>query len=402
MQHIKIITSNQEHKEAIDRVAQLMDSDFGLGSKESDELDVLALLIERYEDEQFPIPLPNPIEAIKFRMEQQNLRNKDLIPYIGSAPKVSEVLNETRNLSLNMIRKLNKGLGIPINVLIGEISQKSAPAAKVDWLNFPISEMRRNGYFSDADASIQEIKEYAKETLSSFLASVPNGLNLEPALLRTSAHLRSNMKKTDEYALWAWQVRVLQQAQDQKLPTNYKLGTVDLKWMKNLAQLSWSEHGPTLAKEYLNSRGIHLVIEQHLSKTYLDGAVCLGANGNPIVALTLRHNRLDNFWFTLMHELAHISLHLEDSESWFIDDLDVTSSDSQEKEADCLAQKALLPDEQISKLVFENADAVRDIAKEMNISPCIIAGRLRHDRENHTLFGKLFRDKIRSHFEESC
>jgi HTH-type transcriptional regulator/antitoxin HigA len=402
MQHMKIITSIQEHKNALDRVLQLMDSDFDQGSKESDELDVLALLIERYEDEQFPISLPDPIEAIKFRMDQQNLRNKDLIPYIGSAPKVSEILNKSRKLSLNMIRKLHHGLEIPTNVLIGEITQKSTPDTNVNWSSFPITEMRKNGYFSDTDVSIHEMKEYAEETLTSFITSVSKGLNLKPALLRTSAHLRSNDKKTDDYALWAWQVRVLQKAQGEQLPTDYKLGTVDLKWMKKLSQLSWSEHGPTLAKEYLNSRGIHLITEQHLSKTYLDGAACIGDDGNPIVALTLRHNRLDNFWFTLMHELAHISLHLEESESWFIDDLDSATSNSQELEADSLAQEALYPDKQMESLAFEDADTVRDIAKEMNISPCIIAGRLRHERKNHALFGKLFRDKIRYHFENIC
>jgi HTH-type transcriptional regulator/antitoxin HigA len=379
-----------------------MESDFDQGSKESDELDVWALLIERYEDEQFPISLPGPIEAIKFRMDQQNLRNKDLIPYIGSAPKVSEILNKSRKLSLNMIRKLHHGLEIPTNVLIGEITQKSTPDTKVNWSSFPITEMRKNGYFSDTDVSMHEMKEYAEETLISFITSVSKGLNLEPALLRTSADLRSNDKKTNDYALWAWQVRVLQKAQVEPLPTDYKLGTVDLKWMKKLSHLSWSEHGPTLAKEYLNSRGIHLITEQHLSKPYLDGAVCIGDDGNPIVALTLRHNRLDNFWFTLMHELAHISLHLEESESWFIDDLDAATSNSQELEADSLAQEALYPDKQMESLAFEDADTVRDIAKEMNISPCIIAGRLRHERKNHALFGKLFRDKIRYHFENIC
>ncbi len=81
-------------------------------------MEVLALLVERYEQEKFPIDKPDPIEAIKFRMDQQRLLKKDLIPFIGSASKVTEVLNGTRQLSLNMIRKLSEGLDISVDILI--------------------------------------------------------------------------------------------------------------------------------------------------------------------------------------------------------------------------------------------------------------------------------------------
>ena len=93
---------------------------------ESDELEVLGLLIEQYEEKHFPMDRPDPVEVIKFMMDQQNLKKKDLIPYIGSAPKVTEVLNGTRNLSLSMIRKLSEGLKIPASVLIRESVKKRA------------------------------------------------------------------------------------------------------------------------------------------------------------------------------------------------------------------------------------------------------------------------------------
>ena len=96
----------------------LMDADFKHGSAEADEMDVLALLIEHYENRQFPMDSPDPIEAIRFRMDQLGLKKKDLISYMGSAPKVTEVLNGTRRLSITMIRKLHTGLGIPAEVLI--------------------------------------------------------------------------------------------------------------------------------------------------------------------------------------------------------------------------------------------------------------------------------------------
>lgn len=118
MNQFKVIKNQLDHEQALARLHTLIDSDPTPESPESDEIEVLALLIEHYEKEHFPVELPDPIEAIKFRMEQQGLKRKDLIPYIGSAPKVTEVLNGDRNLSLNMIRRLHQGLGIPLEVLV--------------------------------------------------------------------------------------------------------------------------------------------------------------------------------------------------------------------------------------------------------------------------------------------
>ncbi len=90
------------------------------GTPEADELELFAVLIELYEREHFPVGMPDPVEAIKFRMEQQGLTRKDLVPYIGNQSKVSEVLNHKRPLSLAMIRALNKELEIPYEVLLQE------------------------------------------------------------------------------------------------------------------------------------------------------------------------------------------------------------------------------------------------------------------------------------------
>jgi HTH-type transcriptional regulator/antitoxin HigA len=393
MDHLKIIKTPAEHEAALARLMELMDVAPEDNAREADELEVLALLIEQYEEQEFPIELPDPIAAIHFRMDQQGLINKDLIPFIGSAPKVSEVLNGNRQLSLNMIRKLNKGLGIPVHVLIGEFAQKPANEKETDWQAFPLAEMRKRGYFEGFSGSLQELKEYAAEWMNKLLSSIRGGFELEPALLRTTAHLRGNDKESDPYALWAWQARVLQKAAEQQLPINYQKGTVNLEWMRSLAGLSWSEKGPELAIEYLQKSGIHLVIEPHLPKTYLDGAACVDAGGNPVIALTLRYDRLDNFWFTLMHELAHVALHLDGSDTWFVDNLKAESSDDKEQQADALAQNALLPDD-IDFTQLEDTTAVRKLARELNIAPVIIAGRIRHETGKHTLFGSAFREKV--------
>lgn len=398
MNHMKLIKTQQDHEQALARLMALMDMDPAPGSSENDEIDVLVVLIEKYEKETFPLDKPDPIEAIKFRMDQQGLTNKDLIPYFGSAPKVSEVLSGKRTLSLNMIRKLSEGLGISAEILIQAPEQTSACGEDIEWQAFPLAEMRKRGYFDGFSGTLQELKEYAAEQLSAFLNSVPSGFNLKPALLRTSAHLRSNDKETDTYALWAWQVRVLQKAAKEKLSTNYRKGTVTLEWMQKVAKLSWSSQGPSLAKEYLNKHGIHFIVEPHLPKTYLDGAVCFSADGNPVVALTLRHDRLDNFWFSLMHELSHIALHLDGNQSWYLDDLDALGGDQTEQEADALAKEALIPEVTWQSSIFADAADVRLLSEKLEISPCIIAGRLRHESADHKLFGSLFRDSIKNHF----
>lgn len=398
MNHIKLIKSDQEHKLALARLLSLMDADPAAGTSEADEIDVLALLIERYEQEKFLIDSADPIEAILFRMDQAGLKKKDLIPFIGSAPKVTEVLNGTRSLSLNMIRKLSVGLGIPAEVLIREPKQKTASENEIDGHAFPLAEMRKRGYFEGFNKGLKGLKKYAAEYMSHFMDSVRGGLSLQPALLRTTAHLRSNDKEIDSYSLWAWQIRVLQKAQAQKLANTYEKGTVDLAWMRQLAQLSWSDKGPLLAKEYLKQSGIHLIIEPHLPKTYLDGAVSICGDGKPVVALTLRHDRLDNFWFSLMHELAHIALHLDGTETWYIDDLEAEGSDKIEQEADALAQEALIPQISWESARVVDASSVRALAKSLSISPCIVAGRARYENKNHQMFGTLFRDKVRKYF----
>ncbi len=118
---IRTIKTDADLRKALARAEVLWDAK--AGTPEADELDVLAILIETYEDEAYPIGLPTPVEAIKFRMEQQGLSQKDLMPYLGSSGRVSEVLSGKRELTLPMIRALVEGLGIPAEVLIQRVDR---------------------------------------------------------------------------------------------------------------------------------------------------------------------------------------------------------------------------------------------------------------------------------------
>ncbi|WP_429139821.1 ImmA/IrrE family metallo-endopeptidase [Aeromonas veronii] len=395
MYTVKVIKSENEHEQAMARLMALMDANPPEGSSDANELELLAVLIEQFEAEHYPIDQPDPIDAICFRIEQMGLKSKDLVPFIGSPSKVSEVLNRKRPLSLNMIRQLSQGLGISADVLIREPVQQQVSGMEIDWLAFPLAQMRQRGYFPDFTGSLAELKEYAAEHINRFMAPI-NGFTLKPAMLRTTAHLRSNDKQTDSYAVWAWQAQVLRKAQAEPLTTPYRPGTVTAEWMRQLAQLSWSEQGPHLAKEYLNRAGIHLVFEPHLPKTYLDGAVCVGYNGAPVVALTLRYDRLDNFWFTLLHELAHIALHMDGNQTWYLDDLDAQGNDEIEQQADALAQESLIPASDWPAVALTTPATVTALAQTLSISPCIVAGRVRHETGDHTLFSRQFRDKVKT------
>ena len=394
MNSVKVLKSAQEHRVALARIAELMDADPAEGTPEADELELLALLVDRYEEDRFPVGAPDPVEAIRFRMDQMGLRNKDLVPYIGSASKVSEVLNGKRDLSLNMVRKLSHGLGIPADVLIRDTGRMETGRSALPGERFPLSDMRKRGYFAGFEGSLQELREYACETVSNFVDSVPGGRELEPALLRTTAHVRSNDKTTDPFALWAWQVRVLQKAYEQRLPARYQQGTVTPEWMRRLAQLSWSEKGPHLAVEYLTKSGIHFVVERHLPKTYLDGAACRTRDGAPVVALTLRYDRTDSFWFTLLHELSHVALHIDGTREWFVDDLEAEDTSPIERDADTMASEALIPSSVWETRIPSATHHVEQLARDLGISPSIIAGRARHETGDHRLFGTRFRDRL--------
>lgn len=118
MMSIKPIHNETDYDHALDRVDELMELNPELHTSESDEIEVLALLIEKYEEKVWAIEEPDPIEAIKVRMEQMHLKQKDLVPFIGNKSKVSEVLNRKVGLSLSMITSLAKGLHLPLEVLV--------------------------------------------------------------------------------------------------------------------------------------------------------------------------------------------------------------------------------------------------------------------------------------------
>lgn len=395
----KVIKTDTEYAEALGEIEHLIDRDPAPGTPEAERLDLLALLIRDYESRQFPFRLPDPIEAIRFRMEQQGLSQRDLVPYIGSRSKVSEVLARKRPLTLQMIRALNKGLGIPAEALLQDDTATLLEDTDIEWERFPVREMAARGWI---EASAGQLRD-AESVMRRFLAPVGGAPARATAFYKRTRHVRSG-RSMDRYALTAWTLRVVIRGLNCAGP-RYKPETVTQEFMKDVAQLSWSSRGPLLAQEFLEKRGILLIVEPHLPHTHLDGAAIMAVADRPVIGLTLRHDRLDNFWFCLMHELAHIALHLRNEGEGFYDDLDAeTSDDPAEKEADMWAREALIPQEEWDlspAKSLRSPEAAQHLAEKLRIHSAIIAGRMRYEAKNFRILNQLVgRGEVRRLFPD--
>jgi HTH-type transcriptional regulator / antitoxin HigA len=384
----KVIRSEEQHQEYLSEIQRLLAHEPQPGSEEAERLELLSVLVEAFENQKYPIEAPDPISAILFRMQEQGLKQADLVPYFGTRSRVSEVLGRKRPLTVNMIRALSSGLGISTETLVGvgETEVTQTEKDEVDWGRFPIKEMVARGWLQKL--SNKAIKS-TEELVQGFISNV--GVEFGSSAFRRTLGGDAYSPAT-KYALYAWLARVIQKAREKKSTLgSFDRDRLSTTFMRELAQLSWFERGPVLAVEYLEKHGIAVVIEPHLKGTLLDGAAMQDEDGTPIVGLTLRFDRLDNFWFTLLHEVAHIWKHV-DREETFLDNLDSSSEDRREVEANRIAKEALIP-----RVAWKRSDAYLNpsnltidmLSRELKIHPAIIAGRLRKERENYTIFNDL-------------
>jgi len=388
MSEIRAIRSEADYKAALARIDELMDAEFG--TPEGDELDILADLVELYENKHVPMGYPTPIGAIRFRMEQGGLSARDLVPFIGTRAKVSEVLSGKRPLTMQIARALHANLGIPADVLLQQPGgQLPSGLAGVEWHRFPLAEMAKRGWIEKR----RNPAAHAEELVRDLIRRAGGEHVLPAAFYRKNDHARLNAK-TDPYSLKAWCLAVLARANSESLPVPFRPGTVDLDFLRKVAKLSWSIDGPRLAQEFLTKHGVHLICLEHLPRTHLDGAALQLGDGTPVVGLTLRYDRLDNFWFCLLHELAHVGRHLADTRGdGFVDDLSLrdvkgATRDAREDQADEWAEEALIPSDvwNTSRVkAIPSSLAIMELAQQLSIHPAIVAGRVRHESGNYRL-----------------
>ena len=266
---------------------------------------------------------------------------------------------------------------------------------------FPVAEMSRRGWFEDFEGTPIQAKKQAPELVPAFFRHA--GMYEH----QLAYHRRSERKgsEVDEASLLAWEARVRILAGQKEPRVSFSPDKLSDDWLRSLVALSVREEGPARAIDELLRIGIVTVIEAVLQGTRLDGAALTLPSGTPVVALTLRYDRLDNFWFTLLHELAHVKLHIRDiSTAAILDDLEDVPLSAIETEADLFAQEALIPSLQWRQCLsrFSRTEkAIQRDAELLGISPAIIAGRIRRDAGNYMLFKDLVgQGGVRKHFQE--
>lgn len=384
--NIRPVKTERDYDAALKRIEELWSAE--PGTPEYDELDVLITLVGVYEDENHPVPPPSPIEAIKFVMDQRGLKQADLVEFIGSRPRVSEILSGKRNLTLSMIRSLHEGLRIPAEILIADGSSLPKGGEAVDWDSFPVREIVKRGWVSsDFDYKTQS-EEIVRDLIAQ--AGYADDYNQDTAACFRQGACRGKSASTQ--AMFTWLLAARAQARKIKCDIVFQRGEIDESFISKVAHLSVLSNAPLVARDFLLKKGIKLVVVEHLDKTHVDGAIIIDPEGTPIVTLSLRYDRLDNFWFTLAHELAHLVLgHVyEVDELCIVDDIEsiFSSTDEREREASRVATKSLIPTDLWEGHRARQTARIKDVnelARKADIHPAIVAGRIRFERNNYRI-----------------
>lgn len=350
----------------------------------TDEIEVLSTLAEQYEKAGNTVSVLSPVAAIKFRMGQAGMVPRQLEPYIGSRARVSEVLSGKRQLTLDMIRSLHEGLGIPYESLISRGQQHAIPTGASE---AAVERLNTFGF----DLRIEQVPQFVREA-----HGAPRALHRKTRTQRTAS-------KTDLSALMLWQAAVMSKATDRPVSGVFCREVFTPEALRKLARLSARPDGPKRAVHMLAEYGVSTVVLPALPGTFLDGAAMADLSGRPVIGLTLRYDRTDNFWFTLLHEASHISLHFDqliDSGEAFVDDMEIRSEDSSELEADALARDSLIPPSILAHVRWDaetTHDDIIALSARARVHVSIAAGRWQRDHQNYKKFSRLIeRDSVRS------
>jgi len=233
---------------------------------------------------------------------------------------------------------------------------------------------KKKGKYTEA-----HIKQIENELMAFFGVTNLNKITPIPAAFR-----KSSSNETAKVSLHAWLAKAKTEA------SHVTAEAFDRNKLKTEVKklVHYSEDKDPFAKiqESLNAAGVRCVHVTHLPKTKLDGAAFWLNNQSPVVAVTLRINRIDNFWFTLLHELAHVLFHLKtDSQPMLDEEITEPSKRTKEKEADTYAQEWLIPSSKFAQYLnerngFFTSKSVRKFASDLGIHPAIVVGRLQHER----------------------
>jgi len=331
-------------------------------------------------------------------LKEQQIQRYEAEEYTSAnLPRLAEVARAL-GLSISEVAKLGAEPQRPLSVDENDLA----------WDQFPIKEMYRRNWFEGvpfedspvgSPLSLSEAMANAEGLVKAFI----KGPLRKPVYALSRQRVRAG-GSVNRYALLAWQCRVIALAEKEVVAKNYSRKGITDKWLTELAHISRENDGPKKAVEYLRNSGIRFVIVPHLSQTHLDGAAFLLKRGSPVIGMTLRYDRIDNFWFVLFHELVHIMKHLHKGniESIF-DDLDVEAEDI-EQEADKLAGEVLVPEDKWNTALaryLRSEDSVKELAEELGIHPAIVAGKIRRETDNYMILTDMVgRGEVRKLFPD--
>ncbi len=327
----------------------------------------------------------------------QGLSQKELGERLGMKEQQIQRYEQEKYCTANLLRcaEVADALGIDLNAQL-EIRQP-------DLFNFSGSEEREDRIiFDTAKLPMKEIKKRGwledirflnsgdrsdHDLASIFIRQASRGTQM---LALHKQQIRAGSQQ-DQYALLAWKARVLWKAR--RLNIIHHRSALDISVVRKLAELSEHTDGPQRAVALLRERGVAVVFEEHLQKTHLDGASMLLDDAVPVIGMTLRADRLDSFWFVLLHECAHILLHADRGlRDGFFDDESAPPMAEIEQEADEYARNALISSEiwQNSFVRFTSSkEQLIQFANIHKVGVAVVAGRIRRERNDYRLFSDL-------------
>jgi len=341
---------------------------------------------------------------IRSRIAQQ-LTQRELGDIVGVKEQQIQRYEATNysGASLRRLHEISQALKLNITKIIEltphEANTKLSSGKELAWSNFPIREMYRRGWFEDFNGTLKAALDPSNQVVQNYIGKVIR----QPAKAYYRRHVRSGAT-VDDYALFAWECRILSIAKNKGIKVDFNPESLSDEWITDLVQESRKADGVSRAIAKIEETGIAVIIEPHLSGTHLDGAAFLYRR-SPIIGLTLRYDRLDNFWFALLHEIAHVKKHIRQGKIVRIfDDLELKGTDRIETEADSFAQEALISYQVWDKAIcrfLRTEETVKLLAKEISIHPSIIAGRIRYEANNYTILSDLVgQGMVRKHFTD--
>ena len=328
----------------------------------------------------------------------RGLSQKELARKLGLKEQAIQRWEAEQYKSINLSNFQLVARALNVQILLEDFSPSRLQwtpsfSTPVDEANKVLRHAKRRGWVGGEDSERLLAKRISDHVLK----------HGTPSLLRTGLKTSADVP---DWSLIAWKAQVTWKAESVIPSLKAKFALLNFGWLQDLVKLSCDSEGPSRAKQHLAARGIILIIEPQVPGMKVDGAAFL-VDGFPVIGMTLIRDSVDNFWFTLLHELAHVILHFRTGlVSGFFDEMESEDGqvDEMEREADAFASNLLIPDEvwrSAPARIAKDPQVVTRLAQKLEIGSEVIFGRIRMERKNYAIFtDRIGQGKVRKLFPE--